>query len=131
LRSGWRQRNPCFAALVAILLALFCIAGCSSNAKPASVGVVLGHNAKTGTLHIRQVPPGLAGDKAGLRPGDRVKMIDGRLADDMPKARVRELLRGKEGTSVVLTILRGDRVLHITVVREPLGKAPATPKKKR
>ncbi len=108
---------------------------CSSSAKDGSIGVVLGRNKHTGALHVRDVPPGRAGDSAGLHAGDRIKMIDGWMVDRLSPERVRELLRGPNGTDVILTIVRGETVVHLTVTREPLSAtrdraanpAPANP----
>ena len=108
------------------------VTGCSTSTKSASVGVVLGHNKKTGALRVRDVPAGLAGDKAGLRAGDRIKMIDGMLVDRMTPERIREMLRGPVGTRVTITVIRGERVHHVEVTREalaPKGAASTKPAK--
>ena len=60
-------------------------------------------------------------------PGDRVKMIDGVLADELDKERIQSLLRGPVGTSVTLTIIRGEEVMHLEVERQVLGKKPTLP----
>ena len=122
LRSAWLGRYLAFAVSVALVL----FTACSAPAANASIGVVLGRHKVTGALHVREVPPGLAGDLAGLRPGDRIKMIDGILVDRVEPARIRELLRGPVGSKVMLTIVRGNDVLHLEVTRAPLGAAPAS-----
>ncbi|MEZ4441101.1 MAG: PDZ domain-containing protein [Polyangiaceae bacterium] len=103
------------------------VAACSS-ATPApargSIGAVLARDTETGAVHVREAPDGLAGASAGLVPGDRVKMIDGVLVDDLDAERVQTLLRGVVGTEVVLTVLRGDEVVHVTITRQPLGAKP-------
>jgi len=73
----------------------------------------------------------MAGEEAGLLPGDRVKMIDGVLVDALDKDRIQGLLRGPVGTSVMLTILRGEEVLHVEVQRQPLGTKPTMPEREQ
>lgn len=121
MRSGSRPRCERFAARVGILLAWMVSFGCSSTTASGSVGVMLGHNKRTGALTVRDVPSGLAGYKAGLRSGDRIKMIDGHLVDPLDPKRVRELLRGPVGSKVTLTVIRGSEVVHVEVTREALG----------
>jgi C-terminal processing protease CtpA/Prc len=87
----------------------------------------LSRDRETGALHVREAPPGLAGEEAGLVPGDRVKMIDGVLADGLDKDRIQGLLRGPVGTAVTLTVIRGDEVIHVEVDRQPFGKEPTLP----
>jgi C-terminal processing protease CtpA/Prc len=125
LRSRRNDRHPWFAVIVVFLLSMPVFVGCDSPKHSGSVGVLLGRHNHSGAVHVRDVPAGLAGDKAGLRNGDRIKMIDGQLVDRLEPQRIRELLRGPEGSSVTLTIIRGDEVLHVAVIREPLGKKSA------
>ncbi len=125
---GQREAAPTSSRCALLRTVIFVLAtGCSSP-PPASgsIGVVLGRHNTTGALQVREVPAGLTGDHAGLRAGDRIKMIDGLLADRMAPERIREVLRGPVGSKVMLTVLRGDRVLHLEVTRAPLEKK-ATP----
>jgi carboxyl-terminal processing protease len=98
--------------------------GCGPPAV-GSVGAVLGRDRETGALHVREAPEGLAADAAGLLPGDQIKMIDGVLVDELDQTRIRAMLRGEVGTKVQLTVIRGDEVLHIELVRQEMGAAPA------
>ena len=66
---------------------------------------------------------GLAGESAGLLAGDRVKMIDGILVDELDGERIRALLRGPVGTTVTLTVLRGDEVVQVEIARQAFGAA--------
>ncbi|MFO0593552.1 MAG: hypothetical protein U0441_38785 [Polyangiaceae bacterium] len=58
-------------------------------------------------------------------------MIDGVYARDLGAARLRERLRGEVGSSVDLTIVRGDRVLRVKLVREPLGESKSPPPRRK
>lgn len=125
LRGASRGRHRAFAATAGFVLSCLVLGACSPAAEVGSIGVVLGRHQHTGALHVRDAPAGLAGDRAGLRIGDRIKMIDGMLVDRLPPERIRELLRGPSGTSVTLTIVRGSEVVHVVVVRAPLGAKTA------
>lgn len=119
-------------SILLIALALSALIGCGGNAV-GSVGAVIGVDNETGAVHVREIREGLAAEKAGLLPEDEVLMIDGVYARDLGAARLRERLRGEVGSSVDLTIVRGDRVLRVKLVREALGesKGPPPPKEER
>ncbi len=115
--SLWARRIP-----VAILLATTSFA-CASK-KVGSIGAVLSRNTETGAVHVREAPPGLTGQQAGLAPGDRIKMVNGRLLDDLDGAAIKKLLRGPVDSQVTLTVIRGEQVLQLEVIRRPRGEAP-------
>jgi carboxyl-terminal processing protease len=64
--------------------------------------------------------------RAGLRPGDYVRAIDGQSTRDTSVYQGQRLLAGKPGTKVTLTVLRGNAAEPHTVelTREPLAPAP-------
>lgn len=49
------------------------------------------------------------GDKAGLKSGDIIVAIDGKPTKDMPQEKAVNLMRGKPGTRVILTIKRENK----------------------
>ena len=110
----------------ALLVALTSACG-TPEPKVGSIGAVLSRQRDDGAVHVREAPEGLAGRNAGLLPGDRVKMIDGVLADDLEAAEIKKLLRGPVGSEVVLTVVRGESVLELTVRRQPLGNGGTMP----
>lgn len=123
MRKEVRAWNMSFAEelrLVAIvLLGLTLLGGCLSAPTAGSIGVVFSHDAKTRTVHIHSVADGRAAEQAGILPGDRVKMVDGVLVDELDMRRLRKLLRGAVGSKVTLTLLREDEVIHIELTRTP------------
>ena len=132
VRRGWRRAAwPRFAgvagvrARAAIVLLVLSgpgyAAGCAAATPAGSIGAVLSHDRLSGELSVHDAPVGLAGESAGLLDGDRVKMIEGVLVDELDGDRIRQLLRGPVGTAVTLTVLRGDDVVQVRVVRQPLG----------
>ncbi|AWG42742.1 peptidase S41 [Candidatus Borreliella tachyglossi] len=59
--------------------------------------------------------------KAGIRPGDYIVAVDGKSATSMTVEQIVELLRGKVGTKVKVSILRGkDLKLEFELAREKL-----------
>lgn len=105
------------AAIVAALVG----AGCgAAEPKAGSIGAVLSRDNEAGTLFIRDVSPGLSAERAGLQAGDEVLMIEGRYTRELDAPAVRAALRGEIGTSVRLTIVRGDQVLRVKVERGAL-----------
>lgn len=121
--SPWRLAAPFAVGLV--LTAVSC-----GSAPIGSVGAVLGKDAETGDVHIRELGDGRAAGKAGLREGDEILMIDGAYARDLSAAAIRDKLRGPPGTPVELTVVRGDEVLRVRILREPLSETPSGPRPK-
>lgn len=115
---------PRIAPLVLALAALGC-----PNAQIGSVGAILGVDGETGHVIVREAREGLAAEKAGLRPGDEILMIDGVYARDLGAAAVRDKLRGPPGSTVDLTIVRGDAILRVKLTRQPLAAPTAAPPK--
>lgn len=66
--------------------------------------------------------PGSPAEKAGLKGGDIIFKIDGKETKDMPLMTAVNLIRGKEGTRVILTIFRVDsaKEKEVTVTREKI-----------
>jgi C-terminal processing protease CtpA/Prc len=85
-----------------------------------SVGAVLGRDNDTHALYVRDVPPGLAADRAGLLPGDEIVMINGVYVRDLSPRDVRARLRGEVGSAVELTVVRGGEVLEVRLIRGEL-----------
>jgi C-terminal processing protease CtpA/Prc len=94
------------------------------------MGAVLGRDNETRALYVRDVPPGLGAEKAGLQPGDQLVMIDGFYVKDLTAEQIRTHLRGDAGSTVGLTVLRGEEVHHVRVTRVPMrAHRPAPPPK--
>ena len=95
-------------ALVALLV------GCAGQT--GTIGAVIGRSPE-GDLTIREVPDHLGADKAGLEPGDQILLIDGRDVRGLDAKQVHQLLVGEVGDPVKLTVLRGEKVIRVTVKR--------------
>jgi predicted metalloprotease with PDZ domain len=128
MRYRRRVRAAFFPVLAAILLSSFGCGGSTSG----SVGAVFGRDNDTRALYVREVPKGLAAAGAGLLPGDQVVMIEGLYVRDLDAKSIREKLRGDVGSTVALTILRGEEVIHVRVARGALRDHEAiSPKETR
>lgn len=108
--------------LWATLLSMGAGAGCSAAAgaspgAPGSIGAVFGRETDGGALYVRDVARGTGAEDAGLLPGDQVVMIDGRYVRDLDEKEIRQMLRGEVGTTVSLTVLRGEEVRHARITR--------------
>lgn len=70
------------------------------------VGIVVG--AKDKKLLVVSPIEGTPGDKAGIKSGDEIVAIDGQATKDIPLDAAVGKIRGPEGSTVVLTIKRGN-----------------------
>ena len=81
------------------------------------IGVLL-QNTDSGNIVIVRVYPGTPAEAAGLREGDILAAVDGFAVDGTDGRSYNEavnLIRGGDGPSVVLTILRGGEQMDIPV----------------
>ncbi len=117
---------------IRLALMALVIAGCGGSSA-GSIGAVLGRDNETRALYVRDAPPGLGAEKAGLLPGDEIVMIDGLYVKDMDATAIRARLRGEVGAAIRLTVVRGSEVLHVRVVRAALGarRPPPPPREER
>lgn len=97
---------------------LLMAAGCTASV--GSIGAVLGRDNESQALYVRDVPGGLAAERAGLIPGDEIVMIDGVYVRDLSSPQLRDRLRGAVGSAVELTVVRGSDVRRVRVVRSEL-----------
>lgn len=96
-----------------VLLALS--VSCAAPTK-GTIGAVLGHTSE-GRLYLRDVPAGLAAEQAGLRAGDELLLIDGLDVRQLDSAEVHRLLSGEVGASLNLTVLRGEEIVRVQLLR--------------
>ena len=93
----------------------------------AEVGLIV--TRRYSFLIVVSVKAGSPAQRAGIRPGDLIKTIDGRHTRPLPAPTGQRLLRGAPGSIVKLTILRpGTDPLDLNVVRERLLPVAPTSK---
>ena len=84
------------------------------------MGAVLARNNQTNALRVHEAPPGNAAAEAGLLPGDEILMIDGFYVKDLTQTQITALLRGEVGSTVELTVQRGEAIRQVKVKRTPI-----------
>lgn len=67
---------------------------------------VVSDSAHNDRFTITQALPGTPAERAGLKPGDVVEKIDGQDIKDVPTTDAVMMVRGEEGTQVVLDVYR-------------------------
>lgn len=80
------------------------------------IGVVLGEKGRT--TYITEVYKGTPAARAGLKPGDVFRAINGQRRDNWQTTDVVKLVRGDIGTTVTVTMLRPTKVGSTTVGEE-------------
>jgi len=106
-------------AFVASVLLSAVLTACASN--QGTIGAVLAQE-PDGRLWVRDVPDGLAAEKAGLAPGDEILLVEGMDVRQMDVKAVHAALSGEVGTKVRLTLIRNEEVLRVTLTRTPAKK---------
>ncbi|GAB2327318.1 S41 family peptidase [Streptomyces griseoincarnatus] len=97
----------------------------------AYTGVGLWARERDGRIEVSRVGSGTPADEAGIRPGDRLRSVDGEKVDGRPVTEVVSLLRGDRagkaaGSIVRLGLERGSRSWSETVRRARLSPDPVT-----
>ena len=75
---------------------------------------------------VTQVTAGGPAEAAGILAGDIIIAVEGQSIAGMELAAVSSLIKGKEGTTVGMTIRRGDQEFGVGVVRMKIETAVAT-----
>jgi carboxyl-terminal processing protease len=87
------------------------------------IGVSLGDHHDT--LTVESVLPDSPGDRRGIKPGDRLLVIDGVDISKSNSAEIRGMLHGAEGSKVNLSLHRpGSGYFNIDVEREKIEISP-------
>ena len=114
-----RHQQPALPVLIFLCCiggTLATITGCA--AERGTIGAQLGQR-DDGRLFIRETPLGLAAQRAGLRPGDEITLINGQDVRSFDEKGIHRILEGEVGDPEKLTVLRGEQVLHVTLQRTP------------
>lgn len=75
---------------------------------------------------IIEVKPGSSAQEAGILPGDTLIKVDGTSIAGMDTDQVAALVRGEEGTSLTVTVLRDGTEMDFTLKRQTIRVAVAT-----
>jgi carboxyl-terminal processing protease len=70
-----------------------------------------------GWIFVEDVFPGSPAEGAGIKRFDRIVQVDGRSLRNATSQDASQYIRGPAGSTVILTVMRGDQTLQVTVVR--------------
>jgi len=97
----------------------------STSGELNGVGLQITQDLETGNLLVIAPVEGSPADVAGIQPNDRILYINGVPATQLTLDEAAERMRGKVGSTVVLTIARGeDTPNDITLVRDRITLNP-------
>ena len=81
------------------------------------VGIGVRYTNLSGKIFILDVIKSSPAEKSGILPGDFLVSVDGKPITEENADKVSEMVGGKEGTDVVVGILRDNKVIEFTVTR--------------
>lgn len=88
----------------------------NSEGQYAGLGMVL--DIKAGSASVISAIDGSPAAKAGITTGDIISQVDGKTVAELSLTEIDNLLSGEVGSSVNLTIVRGDAVQQLSLIRE-------------
>lgn len=98
------------------------------------VGMAIGLNETSGKFTVVKVIPGSSAAKAAVEAGDTISAVDGVAVDGLTINDLVAKVRGKLGSTVKVTTLRGEEKRELSLVRAAIlatsepKKEPATSK---
>ncbi len=90
------------------------------------IGVTIQQRTDGQGLDVMEVTAGGPAEAAGMLAGDRIVSVEGQSILGMEINRVREKIRGQEGTKVSLTVLREGQEIASTLTRQSFRTPVAT-----
>jgi carboxyl-terminal processing protease len=87
------------------------------------IGVHIHFDPATGHIDVQGVQSGSPADKAGLLTGDLIVSVNGKHFKGMGTMDVVSAIRGKAGEPVTVSVLRDDKIVPFTIVREVVTMA--------
>jgi len=90
------------------------------------IGITIAEREDGTGLNILQVTAGGSAEEAGLRAGDVITAVDGKSIAGMDVDAIRSMIRGKLGTKVNVTVLRGTEEITASVTRKNIKTPVAT-----
>lgn len=88
------------------------------------IGIYMTTNAKNGHIVVLATMKGSPAENAGLKPGDEIIRVDGEDCTTKNSTEVSNKIKGEEGTTVKLEILRDNQTLTFEVKRENIKVNP-------
>jgi carboxyl-terminal processing protease len=91
-----------------------------TSGKLVGVGIQLTQDPKTKQLVVVAPIEDTPASKAGIMPKDVITQIDGKSTKGMDVNKAVSLIRGKEGTAVVLTVRQGEQTIQHKLLRQKI-----------
>jgi carboxyl-terminal processing protease len=85
------------------------------------IGVQIRLDSASGYIDVLGAIPGSPAERAGIAPPDKIVTVDGKLYKGLTLRDCVADIRGKPGDTVTLSVLRGDKLVSIPVVREKVA----------
>jgi carboxyl-terminal processing protease len=92
----------------------------SATGKYAGIGAVLSKDANSGAVSIANVYDGTPAQEVGLQKGDVIVSADGYVAAEYELSEFVQHIRGEEGTTVELVIVRDNEEQTVTCTRKSI-----------
>ena len=86
----------------------------------AGIGIQVEYNTETGIATIVSVFLDSPAEEAGFKVGDIVRAVDGASIDEVGYTEAMNRIRGKIGTNVTVTVLRGEALVNLTATRRQI-----------
>lgn len=88
----------------------------STEGEYCGIGVMVSQNRTTGVMTVSRVFKGAPGYEAGMLAGDIFYKIDGTLVSSIdPERVISDYIKGEEGTTVEITVLRGEEAKEVVL----------------
>ena len=88
------------------------------SGKFGGIGVVVEYDDEALTITVNTVYLGSPAEKAGIQVGDVIYAVDGKLVSDIGHRNAVYYIRGEIGSSVKLTLKRGEEFIETTATRD-------------
>jgi carboxyl-terminal processing protease len=95
------------------------------SGKTIGIGITIVRDYTTETIQISEVQPNSPAEMAGIMTGDYMIAVDGVSIQEIGLKNVGYRIKGEVGTSVNLTLLRGEEEITVTVTREEIEEINA------
>lgn len=90
------------------------------------IGVVVRWDNIEHTMTVESVNADSPAEEAGIRPGDKIIKVDGAEVSGMEYSETVTKMRGEVGSTVELTLLRGENELTVTATRKQITENTVT-----
>ena len=129
------RRNSIFSGLVNSLGDVYSVYYTEEDVKQITmdtqgiyygIGAYIGLNAELQRAYISGVIANSPAEEAGLRENDIIMAADGVDTEGMHTDEVAAMIRGKEGTDVTISLLRGEEKLEFTLTRRKVESPTVT-----